>query len=360
MKISAFLAAVLVSLAVLLTPGVGSAALPHGFAGMVSEDSLAGTPEYRTTQMTAMAASGVTLLRQTFDWAQIEQKKGTYSFATYDAFVGEAARHGIEVMPILFNPPTFRSARPKGNKTHGTYPPKSNSAFARFAGRAVARYGPSGTYWSENPDVPKRPIRRWQVWNEPNLKVYWLPKTKASAYVRLLKAASQKIRALDSGAEVVGAGLPESHAGVPLVEYITDVLKAGGGRWMDTIGINPYARTASGVVSLLKKVRKTLDSKGHGDVAIRATELGWSDVGPGSKYKRGSAGQATQIKSVVGKLAKARKSLKLSGFVYFNWRDAPPYAGFRDFWGLHTGLLRMNGTEKPAAAAFAKAVEAAE
>ena len=41
-----------------------------------------------------------------------------------------------------------------------------------FAARAVQRYGPNGSFWAENPAVPKRPIRTWQIWNEENFKYF--------------------------------------------------------------------------------------------------------------------------------------------------------------------------------------------
>ena len=54
-------------------------------------------------------------------------------------------------------------------------------------------------------------------------------------------------------------------------------------------------------------------------------------------------------------LARLASSLRLRGVVYFGWRDAPPYAGGVDFWGLHTGLLARNGTGKPALSAYYQA-----
>ena len=59
----------------------------------------------------------------------------------------------------------------------------------------------------------------------------------------------------------------------------------------------------------------------------------------------------------ISALWRARANLNLRGFIYYAWRDGRPYAPrFKDFWGLHTGLLRANGSAKPAFAAFKKAV----
>jgi len=85
--------------------------------------------------------------------------------------------------------------------------------------------------------------------------------------------------------------------------------------------------------------------------------MGWSDRGPRSPFRVGAAGQASRIKSAIPALAKAARKLRLRGFIYYSWRDGLPYApNFKDFWGLHTGLLRINGTPKPAYNAFRQAV----
>ena len=40
---------------------------------------------------------------------------------------------------------------------------------------------------------------------------------------------------------------------------------------------------------------------------------------------------------------------------YFNWRDVSAAPGARDHWGLHTGLLRQDGSPKPALEALRQA-----
>lgn len=343
---------------VLGAPSSAGAAAPAGFVGMVSEDTIAGSPAYQEQQLQAMHAHGVTLLRQTFDWAQIERERGRYDFSVYDGLVGAAAQAGIAVMPILFNPPAFRSSRPKRSTVRGTYPPKRPADMGRFATAAARRYGPTGSFWTANPAIPRVPVRTWQVWNEPNLKIYWRPKTSAKGYVRLLAAVSRSLRAVDRRAEIVSAGMPQSHAGVPLRQYVTSMLAAGAAKWMTTLAVNPYAAKPSGVLAILKGARKVLDAHHASRVNLRATELGWSDVGPRSIYEAGSKGQATRVRTLIKSLGAQRKALRLRGFVYFNWKDAPPYPGFHDFWGLHTGLLTESGGAKRALAAFAVAIKA--
>jgi hypothetical protein len=306
-----------------------------------------------------MQAAGITLIRQVFNWAQIEQTPGQYSFAAYDQFVADAAAHGIEVMPVFYNEPSYLSSRPKHSKNKlQNYPPKKPASIAGLATAAVAWYGPNGTFWKDNPTVPVVPIRVWQIWDEPNLNFFWGPKANASAYVSMLHAASSAIHAVDPGAEVVSAGMPQSSDGINLLTFVRQMLSHGGAKWMNTLAVNAYSPNAAGVLRLIEQVRGVLNSGGGSRVGLRVTEIGWSDVGPKSRYRAGKKGQSTQISTVIHDFGSHSGSLKLRGFVYFDWRDSPPYKGVKDFWGLHTGLLNQNGTPKPSLAAFTKAVTA--
>jgi hypothetical protein len=112
------------------------------------------------------------------------------------------------------------------------------------------------------------------------------------------------------------------------------------------------------LIKKLKRIRSIMASFGDAAASMRVTELGWSDVGPRSPFRVGKGGQAKRIAQSIAALKRNAAALKLRGFFYFAWRDTAAYKGFHDFWGLHTGLLRKNGTRKPAYAAFKKAVAA--
>jgi hypothetical protein len=302
---------------------------------------------------------GVGLLRQTFDWSRIETTVGRYSFAAYDGFVAAAARHGITILPILFNPPPFRSSAPPGTKPGGpTFPPKDAAAMGQFATAVIARYGPKGSLWAQDPRLPKRAIRSWQVWNEPNLPAYWGGTPKASEYSAMLRVVGSAIKKADPGATVVTGGIPNSKLGIPFVDYVKALFAAGAKGTFDALAIHPYAKTEPGVVLAVQDARRLLDSLGAKKAELWVTEFGWASGGPGSQFTVTEATQAAYVKAAVTDLITRRDDLRLRGFVYFNWMDAPPYAGGKDFWGLHTGLNRIDGKPKPARNAFASAVRA--
>jgi hypothetical protein len=326
---------------------------PRDFFGMVSEDAFQVEGAYRQMTLATQSSLGVGLLRETFDWSKIEVSPGNYDFRWYDQFVADTARAGIAVLPIVFRTPTFRGGVPGVL----AYPPTNYADLGEFAAVLVWRYGPVGTFWSENPSVPRMPIRAWQIWNEPNLKAYWPRGPNPRQYAKLLKAAAGPIKAADPGAEIVTAGMPESKVGVPLKKFIPALYKAGAKKWFDTLAINPYGHTAARVDKNLAAARKIM-RRYHDKAPIWATEVGWSDSGPGGLQLVGPEGQAVQVGNLVRILVRDRRRLNLRGVVYFNWRDAPPYSD-KDFWGLHTGLLTLDGQPKPAYFALQASLAAA-
>jgi polysaccharide biosynthesis protein PslG len=342
--------------AVAVPPATATA---NEFAGIVSNDAFAGDTYYRNTEFGRMETIGIGMIRQTFTWASIEGRRGRYNFGNYDDFVSRAAQHGIRVLPILFDPPRFRSSRPKKHAKHGTYFPKRYSDLGVFGAQVAKRYGPNGTFWTENPGVPKLPITAYQIWNEPNLGAYSPPKPSAKKYVKLLKASKPRIRAVDPAAEIVTAGLPDSRLSKPnLYKFVTQMYKAGAKGSFNALGINPYAPTAGSMLHKLRKIRAIMRRFHDSGSQIWVTELGWSDVGPKAPFRVGAAGQAQRIRDTIAALKQSQSSLNLQGFFYFSWADGAVYAGGHDFWGLHTGLLRKDGSAKPAFAAFQTAVAA--
>ena len=315
------------------------------FVGIVAEQIYGTESNYRGCALSALARAHVRIIRQPLRWAEIERKKGTYVFDWWDRYVTAAARHRIKLLPILFEPPSFRSAK---GRVRGIYPPRRFSEMAKFAARVTRRYGPRGRFWKENPGVPEVPIRTWQIWNEPNLVFYWPPKPNAREYTRLLATVGRAIKRVDPGAEIVTAGMPQSklRGAVPQRAFLRALYRAGAAKHFDTLAIHSYTESHQDLVSQLKGVRAEM--RRHRDRArIWITEIGWATGGPDKKYTPGIAGQKRRIDRTFRMARAKRRALGLRGIVYYMWQDAEPYPGFKDFWGLHTGLVHIDGRAKP-------------
>lgn len=106
---------------------------------------------------------------------------------------------------------------------------------------------------------------------------------------------------------------------------------------------------------LLRGVRRIMDRRRDRRARIWITELGWCDKGPRHRFCVGARKQRSLIRSSLALIRKERRRLRLRGFVYYSWIDGRPYApAYRDLWGLHTGLLRLDGRAKPAFTTFAR------
>jgi polysaccharide biosynthesis protein PslG len=346
------------ALALALAPAAQAQA-PPDFVGITSEDLLYAPGPDRSTTMNQQHSVGVRLIRQVFDWSGIEKSPGHYDFDLYDTFVRDAAAKGIAVLPVLHNPPPFYW---RGSSQRPWCPPRQLSTMAEFARAAVRRYGPNGSLWRENPGAPSVPIRSWQIWNEPNLGIYWCNRPNAREYASMLRVVGKGIKSEDSGANIVTAGLPDSKlkSAMPLDKFISGLYKARGKRYFDTLAVNGYATNNAQLSELLHRVRRHMNRKRDSRAGIWITEIGWGDGGPPHRYNVGSAGQAARIANSFRLFGKLGRKLRLRGVVYYSWRDHQPYPPkYNDMWGLHTGLLDVNGNPKPAYYAFGQAAQAA-
>ena len=108
------------------------------------------------------------------------------------------------MLPFLTGAPTWavpmdrpRTSSPKNLPGQDR---RQKSGWRAFAAEAVRRYGPSGTFWTDNPRLPRRPIRTWQVWNEPNFK-YFVARPNPAEYGKLVKLSYSALKARRPGRE---------------------------------------------------------------------------------------------------------------------------------------------------------------
>src|SRR4051812_39412076 len=95
------LAILFLTAAAALLPAASAAAapLPSDFFGVSSPDLVPMTASQRDSVMADQRAAGVRLLRQLFDWNQIEPTVGSYDWTALDAFKASAAKADMKVLP---------------------------------------------------------------------------------------------------------------------------------------------------------------------------------------------------------------------------------------------------------------------
>jgi len=269
-----------------------------------------------------------------------------YDFSRYDPLVRAAGERRVSILPVFGGSPEY--VEPNSSLRHDAarYPTPGTRAFGNFqcfVRAVVGRYGRGGTFGA-------RDIVDWQLWNEPNLKLYSPNQDVSPAkYGKLVKATATTIRSLDGRATVVLAGLPETPAqGMNSNVFLRKMYRVKKIRSkFDAVALHPYARNARGTKGALIRLRETLRDLGDRRRPVWVTEIGWATGGPSHFTRTTSAGQAAVLKRTYALLYSRRLRYRLGSVIWHGMRDVARPTGRSDGWGYHTGLFRVTGCPKP-------------
>ncbi|HEU4739782.1 MAG TPA: beta-galactosidase [Solirubrobacterales bacterium] len=324
-----------------------SAAAPTGFFGVASSANLV------RGDFAKMGKLGLTL-RVPLNWFEVEPQRGVYDFSGFDRTVAEAAKAKVRLLPFVTGSPAWMAG-------DASVPPLGKSraaAWSEFLRRLVDRYGPRGSFWAERGS--KQPIRRWQIWNEPNFRIFWHPRPSPRAYVDLLHRSARVIRDADPGATVVAAGLAPVEGGLFPWEFLRRMYRVPGARQaFDVMAIHPYSTSLGALEYELRAMRKAMARAGDGAKPLLVTELGVaSDGAYPNPFDKGLRGQARFLRRAYDLMLEHRRRWRLAGAYWFTWRDtmAPdPHCVFCGFAGLYDA----RGEPKPAWWALTRTVRRA-
>jgi hypothetical protein len=308
---------------------------------------------YRDCSMGQMVAAGVGYYREFVDWQGTEIQPNVYNFNTLDLFQAAAARHHMRVLAMVFKVPPWRSTAPATGAQPGFYPPANPQDFAYFTSLLVRRYGPGGTFWRENPQVPYDPTHAWQVWNEPDLAQSWQPRPDLAAYVRLLQATSVAIKRVDRHATVVTAGMP-FYTAQQETRVLSALYRFGGRRYFDVLAIHDYGDEVADAEQWLWVARRVMNSFGDRNKPLWVTEVGWSGGDPDlflTNFRKQRDSESKYLRFV----GQARQRLGLREVFWYQWQDRIWEAGPTSWWGFHEGFFTTGLSPKPSLTALRNA-----
>ena len=306
-----------------------------------------------------MQAAKVHTERFLIRWRSIEPSKGSFDWTDDDNFVGQLASHGIRPLPFLWGSPSWVGNGPIAQPPLGSA--ADQTAWKDFLTRAVARYGPGGTYWGAPYHSEVRgergaasgPVLADLERAQPEEVLHPGSSVAQSAqkYVNLLKISHDTIKAKDSHALIVLAGMPgfgDSKAWV-FLDAIYDV--AGSKNYFDVTALHPYARDLNEFRSELNLFRTSIVNHGDSATPMWLTEWAWGS-GPPDQFGHnvGLTGQQTMLNNSVKLVLQQRTAWNIQRMYWFLWRDPEPgsfYAHLCSICGT-AGLLRFNRTAKPA------------
>jgi polysaccharide biosynthesis protein PslG len=242
-------------------------------------------------EMEMLAAAGIRWARTDFGWEETEKKPGQYDFSGYDKLVNILESYNVSPYLIL----------DYTNKLYDNgmspYTEEGRQAFTRWAAAAVKHFQGRGIIW--------------EMYNEPNIKVFWLPKPNVQDYIKLALEVGKAIRTVAPSETYIGPAV--STIDFPFLEAC---FKAGLLNYWSAVSVHPYRRTdpesAAAEYSRLHHLIEAYAPEGR-KVPILAGEWGYSTVWKGMDDEKQGKLLAREI------LSNLANGLPLT--IWYDWHD---------------------------------------
>jgi hypothetical protein len=317
----------------------------------------------RAQEIARSSQAGATILRTTIYWDQTAITKPAnprdsfdpaYNFDDVDDFVRTTQANDLEVLLTIWGTPRWAN----GGQGRNVAPTKA-SDLADFAYAVASRYS------GRNPGYPY--VRFYSIWNEPNLQQFLKPQFRNGrsvsphTYALLARAGYAAIKSANPDALVaIGETSPrghdhptkkvqDSHSPGRFAELLS---KQRPRLRFDAWAHHPYVpyheaplvkmRWPNVPLSNMNRFESSLDTWfGRKNIPVWVTEYGFQTRPPNPQGET-FAKQAAYLKQAVNYL---RKDPRVSMFIWFVFQD-----GSTSTW--KSGLVKANGTAKPALATF--------
>jgi polysaccharide biosynthesis protein PslG len=299
----------------------------------------------------AIRSAGATMERLQVGWPSVEPQRGQWTWGEFDKQFAATARSGVSILPLLMGIPGWAGGSLYSVSTN-------RSGFANYVAHVVRRYGPRGSFWRAHRDVPYRPARWFEIWNEPYLPQFSDGGPNPAAYARLFKAAAIAGNRARAGAKfLLAADTSAQTDSGSLVPWIAPMYRAvrNLNRYVDGIAAHPYSapqgpleftrgHDARFQFRRIEALRHDFVSRGARK-PVWITEIGWSTC-PGSP---GNCNTEPEQATYLGQTFRTvkRKYPWVHALFVYNYRDSPSDTdpGNKERW---FGLLRSDGSPKPA------------
>ena len=174
----------------------------------------------------AVVDGGATALRFDVSWAFAEPAAGRYDWAPSDRVVDAAARAGLDLLATVTNCPAWASL-PGGPPT--TSAPRDPQRYGDFVGAVADRY--------------RGRVAAYEIWNEPNGRIFFWPDPDPVRYAALLRSAAEAVRRSDPAAVVVAGALGNTGTGdgtIDAEQFLAALYRAGAAETFDALSYHPY------------------------------------------------------------------------------------------------------------------------
>jgi hypothetical protein len=276
-------------------------------------------------ELDMLHADGMRIVRFDASWRNMEPRRGEYQYLDkLDVIISAAVARDVAPLISVVETPEW------ANGDGPWVPARDPQDYANFVGMLASRYAGR--------------VIGWEIWNEPDLVLFWKPKPNPVRYAKLLIAASAAIRSADPAALVVGGSI--TFGNVPFLEALYD---AGAKGAFDVLAVHPYTLKHApddesdryhSLTAILDDVHAALVAHGDAQIPVWVTEFGWASVGSNSVSE---ADRIDYLKRTVP-IIRARPWVQVLTIYTIDVRDSVRYG------------LSSNGVRSPAWRAYIDAI----
>jgi hypothetical protein len=320
--------------------------------------------DYLNQYFNSLKSLGVQWVRWDIEWS-IVQKDGptSYDWSGTDRVATTAKQYGINSLAIIDYAPKWASVG--GCKTNSQCAPVDSQSFAKFVGETALRY--------------KDSIEYWEIWNEPNIPFSWNPRPDAKKYAEMLKDSYEEIKKTNPSAIVLSGGLAasdnEKNGSISPLTFMSTLYSSDTNKYFDAVAIHPYSFPASpnnkawwNSWQQILPIRQLMNDNGDYAKKIWLTEYGTPTGGPGKSFSSNQVNgfnygsdfmkESAQSDMMTEALSFYHQNTDWMGpFFWYSLRDA---SDKRDDPENYFGLLRYDGSKKPAYDVFKNAIHPVE
>ncbi len=316
-----------------------------------------------------MRRTGIGSLRFAIYWSQSEPAPGEFDWRETDSFLLSTSGNGFDRLPTIWgSPPWATEVRPPGRCRFSAarcaalqmpvHTAAQRRAWSEYLRALVGRYGPTGIFWKLHPELPKDPIRTWQIWNEEN--DHRFAEASVRDYAALLRGSAPAIRSVDPKARILLGGLyatPSIKPALDATTFLSRLYRYRGIKGLfDGVAIHPYALNPGMMADAISALRAVMRRHHDGHSGLYVTEFGWGSqtrAAGGDGFEKGPAVQADYLERAWKILLANRRRWNLRTAYWFTWQDIPAATTRCDFCDS-AGLLGLGGRPKRALHRFAR------
>jgi Glycosyl hydrolases family 39 len=275
---------------------------------------------------------GAKYTRIPFYWGQIQPDPDTWKFEELDAFLDAAEKHNVKVVGVLgFDNDRVEQAAEEVKRLCSVAP-EDMPLFLEFVRRTVDHY--------------KDRVYAWEIWNEPDLHLFWTG--TMDEFYPLARSAAATIREVHPEARILGTAMT-SLLGARSAAGIEGLHATGALAQVDHPSMHTYVSDPRAYYNEFLRVKNAAAKYGHpGPIWI--TEVGDPD---GGVYPwRASSGLLAEHAMKAHVIA---TSLGIETVLWHVFKDGSLENLRKEPWNSEGffGLVKDNDQWKPAAHAYA-------